>query len=252
LPNEVDATPAIGQDRVIFKTVDGCVLAMDLKTGIHLWSYHHSTPLLVLRPSSAPKIAGDKVIVGFSDGMLVALNLFRGTLLWENNITYPQGITTTDQMIDIAADLVLSNDVIYVVTYQGKLAAVSLQSGRSLWERSFSSYSGLALGYGKLYASDSKGDLWAFRCSTGQLLWHQTQLRYRKVTAPVIFGDSLVIGDGEGYIHWFTQKTGQPLAWYWVSEDNRIISRPAVLYPFVCVQTQEGSLSIITYTTLAI
>ncbi|MEN9450486.1 MAG: outer membrane protein assembly factor BamB [Pseudomonadota bacterium] len=251
LPNQVLAPPAIGQGQIIFKTVDGQVLALELQTGELLWSYEHGSPLLILRPSSVPQIVGNKVVVGFSDGKLAALNLRNGSLLWERNIAFPQGVTAADQLIDIAADPLLSCDVIYVVTYQGQLAAVSLRSGRILWQRNFSSYSGLTVG-NSLYITDTEGGVWAFDRATGELLWQQQLLRHRGLTAPAIFGNSLVIGDREGYIHWLAQSDGHPLARDLVHDNASIIANPVVDYPLVCILTREGGLSAWTHTTLPV
>ncbi len=251
LPNQVLAPPAIGEGQVIFKTVDGQVLSLELQTGELLWAYEHGSPTLILRPSSAPQIVGNKVVVGFSDGNLAALNIRNGSLLWERNIVFPQGVTAADQLIDIAADPILSCDVIYIVTYQGQLAAVSLRSGRILWQRNFSSYSGLTIG-NSLYITDNEGGVWAFNRSTGELLWQQQVLRHRGLTAPVIFGNSLVIGDREGYIHWLAQSDGHLLARDLVHDNASIIANPVVDYPLVCILTREGGLSAWTHTTLPV
>lgn len=251
LPNQVLASPAISQDRVVVKTIDGQILAFDLKTGHVLWSYNHGAPTLVLRPSSAPKIIGNQVFIGFSDGTFTALSLTNGRLLWERSIAFSKGVTQADQLIDIAADPELSNQVIYVATYQGELAAISLQTGHILWQRPFSSYSGLALGR-SLYVTDSDGGLWAFNRSTGQLLWHSRLLQNRGLTAPAIMGDSLVVGDGEGYLHWFAQADGHPLARVLVHDGASIAAAPRVAYPFACVLTKQGGLSAWTQTTLHI
>lgn len=251
LPNQVLAPPTIAQGQVIFKTVDGRVLSLELQTGKLLWAYEHGSPMLILRPSSAPQIVGNKVVVGFSDGNLAALNLRNGSLLWERNIAFPQGVTAADQLIDIAADPILSCGVIYVVTYQGQLAAISLRSGRILWQRNFSSYSGLTVD-NSLYITDTEGGVWAFNRSTGELLWQQQVLRHRGLTAPAIFGNSLVIGDREGYIHWLAQTDGHLLARDLVHDNASIIANPVVNYPLVCILTREGGLSAWTHTTLPV
>lgn len=251
LPNQILAPPAIGQGQIIFKTVDGQVLALELQTGKLLWSYEHGSPMLILRASSAPQIIGNKVIVGFSDGKLAALNLNNGSLLWERSIAFPQGVTAADQLIDIAADPLLSCDVVYVVTYQGQLAAVSLRTGKILWQRSFSNYTGLTVG-SRLYITDTEGGVWAFNRATGELLWQQHLLRHRGLTAPAIFGNSLIIGDREGYIHWLAQSDGHPLARDLVHDNASIIANPVVAYPIVCILTREGGLSAWTHTTLPV
>ena len=251
LPNQVLAPPAIGEEKVIFKTVDGQVLALGLQTGELLWSYEHGSPMLILRPSSAPQIIDNKVIVGFSDGKLAMLNLRNGSLLWERNIAFPQGVTAADQLIDIAADPISSCDVVYVVTYQGQLAAVSLRSGRVLWQRNFSSYSGLAVG-NNLFITDAEGRVSAINRSTGELLWQQQALLHRGLTAPALYGNSLIIGDKEGYIHWLAQSDGHLLARDLVHDNASIIANPVVVYPIICILTREGGLSAWTHTTLPV
>lgn len=251
LPNQVLAPPAIGKDRIILKTVDGQIIALALQTGRLLWTYEHGSPLLLLRPSSAPKIINNKVVIGFSDGQLVALNLKNGNLLWERTIAFPQGITVADQLIDIAADPILSCNVIYVVTYQGQLAAISLRSGQILWRRNFSSYSGLAVS-DRLYITDTEGHVWAFNRATGALFWKQSFLRHRVLTAPAIFGNSLIVGDKEGYIHWLALSDGHPLARDLVHDDASIIVKPVVRYPVAYILTREGGLSAWTHATLPV
>lgn len=251
LPNQVLAPPAIGEEQVIFKTVDGQVLALGLQTGELLWSYEHGSPMLILRPSSAPQIIDNKVVVGFSDGKLAMLNLKNGSLLWERNIAFPQGVTAADQLIDIAADPILSRDVVYVVTYQGQLAAVSLRSGRVLWQRNFSSYSGLAVG-SSLFITDAEGRVFAINRSTGELLWQQQALLHRGLTAPALYGNSIIIGDKEGYIHWLAQSDGHLLARDLVHDNASIIAKPVVVYPIICILTREGGLSAWTHTTLPV
>ncbi len=251
LPNQVLAPPAIGEEKVIFKTADGQVLALGLQTGELLWSYEHGSPMLILRPSSAPQIIDNKVVVGFSDGKLAVLNLRNGSLLWERNIAFPQGVTAADQLIDIAADPILSCDVVYVVTYQGQLAAVSLRSGRVLWQRNFSSYSGLTVG-SSLFITDAEGRVSAINRSTGELLWQQQALLHRGLTTPALYGNSLIIGDKEGYIHWLAQSDGHLLARDLVHDNASIIANPVVVYPIICILTREGGLSAWTHTTLPV
>jgi outer membrane protein assembly factor BamB len=250
LPNQVLASPTISHSRVVVKTIDGKVLAFALKTGQRLWIYDHGAPTLMLRPSSAPQIIDNKVVVGFSDGTLSALRLSNGELVWEYTVALPQGVTQADQLVDIAADPLLGTQVVYVATYQGKLAALSLQSGQPLWQRPFSSYSGLALGK-NLYVTDSEGGLWAFNRLTGRVLWHHILLQNRGLTAPVIMGDALILGDKEGYLHWFSQADGRPLA-YALVYDSTIIATPSVAYPIVCVLTQQGVLSAWTQKMLRV
>lgn len=243
LPNQVLAPPNISKGRVVIKTVDGKVMAFALKTGQLLWTYDHGAPTLVLSASSRPNIVNNTVFIGFSDGTLAALNLNNGRLIWERTIAYPQGVTQADQLVDIAADTKLDGNMIYVATYQGNLSAISLLTGHVKWQRPFSSYSGLTLGE-NLYVTDTEGGLWAFDRATGNVLWHNQSLQNRGLTAPVVMGNSLVIGDKQGYLHWFAQADGKPLARVLVQDKANIFAAPYVADKIVCVLTQQGGLSV--------
>jgi len=76
---------------------------------------------------------------------------------------------------------------------------------------------------------------------TGGTLWTQSSLANRKLTAPIAFGDYLVAGDYEGYLHWFDKNEG-----YLVSRNSLgsggIIADPVVAGDSVYVYTRDGSL----------
>jgi len=94
------------------------------------------------------------------------------------------------------------------VSYHGHLVALSLANGQMLWSRDISSWSGSAAADDAIYVSDEKGDLWAIAASNGATLWKQTALHARRLTAPVVQGDYLVIGDYDGYLHWLAREDG--------------------------------------------
>jgi outer membrane protein assembly factor BamB len=43
----------------------------------------------------------------------------------------------------------------------------------------------------------------------GAPLWRQEALVGRRLSAPVVAGDYVVLGDFEGYLHWLDARTGQ-------------------------------------------
>jgi outer membrane protein assembly factor BamB len=152
------------------------------------------------------------VVSGFANGRLAALKLHDGRLLWESVIAVPKGRTELERLVDIDAQLEISGGVVYVATYQGRIAAVSLDGGRLLWGREFSSYSGIALAGRMLYVSDARGDLWALERNSGGTLWKQDALHGRGLSMPVLQGDAVVVGDYEGYLHWLDREDGHLLA----------------------------------------
>ena len=143
---EVLAPPQSDGRRVIAQTYDGHVVAFNSVDGKRLWAYKASVPRLTLRGTSTPAIVGDLVLVGLANGRLVALDAESGALRWEHRISVPQGSTEIERLVDVEGELLLRDDLVHVVGYQGQLVAIEVRSGRRLWERDASSYVGLAAG----------------------------------------------------------------------------------------------------------
>jgi outer membrane protein assembly factor BamB len=210
--SEVLAPPVRAGDRIIVRTVDGAVVALSADDGSRLWQYRQEEPLLTLRGNSAPVVVGDIVMVGFDNGQLVALNGRNGRQIWDTTITVPRGRTDLERMVDIDARLAVGGRVVFADSYQGKIAAVAADTGRMLWSRDISSYSGLALADGNLYTIDDNGDVWALSAQSGGTLWKQTALHRRELSAPTVQGKYLVVGDLAGYLHWISREDGHLVA----------------------------------------
>ncbi|MFO8024538.1 outer membrane protein assembly factor BamB [Thiohalophilus sp.] len=207
--SEVIARPAVADGTVVARTNDGKLFALEAATGLRRWVYDRSVPSLTLRGNSAPVIANDLVIAGSDNGRLSALVLSNGSVFWETAISYPSGKTELERMVDIDAEPVVVGDVVYAVSYQGRLAAVDISSGRIVWARDMSSYTGMAVDDYRIYLSDSKGQVLALNRRNGATLWRQDKLLRRGVTRPQLDGPYLVVADYDGYLHWLLRESGE-------------------------------------------
>jgi outer membrane protein assembly factor BamB len=84
-------------------------------------------------------------VVGFANGNLAKLTLQDGSMLWQQIITIPEGSFAIQRMVDIDADPVVFNNRVYVATYQGKIAALDLTTGKIYWTHDISSFTGLTV-----------------------------------------------------------------------------------------------------------
>lgn len=212
LSSEILSRPAIANGMLVVKTIDGRVYGLNLNTGTQSWVYDRTVPRLTLRGSSSPVIANDIVFSASDSGKLVALSLNNGKLLWESTIAVAKGRNELERVIDIDLDPVVVDDVIYVAGYQGRIAAVKIDSGQIIWSREFSSYTGLQLDAYRVYITDAKGQVWALNRYNGSTLWRQNKLLRRRLTAPEIYDNYIVVGDYDGYLHWVNREDGKIIA----------------------------------------
>lgn len=245
LSSEVLAPPKANENVVVVRTADGRLTGLSAQSGNVLWNYQRNVPLLSLRGVSTPLIVDDKAIAGFDNGMLVALSLVDGKVIWERAVAVPRGRTEMERLVDIDADPVVIDNVIYVVTYRGKLAAFDVDTGQERWERDMSSRSGIAAVRGEaVYVTDDESYIWAVQDGTGDALWRQTRLLRRVVTGPVIAGDYIVVGDFEGYLHWISREDGRFVARQQINKDpirSQPIEKDGILY----ITSTDGRLTAI-------
>ena len=246
LSSEILAPPAVGAGVVAAHTGDGKLFGLKASDGSQLWIYDRSVPTLTLHGTSSPLILSDLVLDGFASGKLALLALNDGRVLWEAPVATPRGRTELERMVDIDGPPLVIGEVVYVVGYQGRAAALDLRSGRVLWSRPVSSASGL-VGDGKaLYLTDDKDRVLALSRSGGASLWQQDTLQRRSLTAPAIYRDSVVVGDAEGYLHWMARSDGHFQARTRLSDAIRIA--PLVADGRLYAYTRKGRLSCLEAT----
>jgi len=263
LGSEILAAPKRSGDVVVVRSVDGALFGLDANDGRRLWRYAQTVPLLSLRGVGEPQIEGSIVVAGFDNGRVAAVSLQDGHLLWESTIAVARGRTELERLVDIDARLVISDGVVYVAGYQGRIAALTLDAGRLLWAREFSTWTGLAVAARDIYVTDANGDVWALARSNGGTLWKQTALHNRSLSSPAIQGGAIVVADFEGYVHWLAREEGSLLARTRVKnleenfpmatalaestylEDRAVLAMPQVQDDYVYIMDKRGALNAI-------
>jgi outer membrane protein assembly factor BamB len=116
-----------------------------------------------------------------------------------------------------------------------------LNRERFVWVVEASVYSGIAADENFVYTSEADGTVRAFSRFTGREAWTKKYMVNRYPTAPVIMGDSIVIGDLEGYVHWLAKSTGETQQRIKISS-GKISNTPLVLNNSIYVLTDKGDL----------
>lgn len=240
--SSVLAPPRIGGQVVVVRCGDGRVFGLDAGSGNRIWTYDRPVPSLSLHGTSPAAIAGERVIVGFDGGHVVALDLSNGKPIWETRVSIPSGRTDLDRMVDIDAAPVIAGEMVYVASYQGQVAAVSLGSGEIVWTREISSDAGLAIDNRNVYLTEQNGHVWALDRLTGASAWKQDALTARQVSQPAVLDEYLMVADLEGYLHWLRTDDGSFVARTRLGND-RIIAPPRTIDDRVLVYGSTGRLA---------
>ncbi len=207
--SEIRATPVVDNDQVFVRSVDGRLHSLAAADGSQQWVVLRRVPVLSLTGNSEPLVGGELVFAGFDDGKLIAYDRRSGKTRWESTISTPSGRTEVERLVDVDGRFVMRDGIIYAASFQGRLAAVAATNGDLLWSRDFSSFQPIAIDDNAIYLSADNSDLWAIDRRTGSAFWKQDALHARKITAPSIFDDKLVVADLDGYLHWLDKADGK-------------------------------------------
>jgi outer membrane protein assembly factor BamB len=185
--------------------VPGLVVAMRESDGHTVWRFPVAS-------ESSPLVVGGLVIFGSWDHKVYALNVRTGKLVWS---------TTTDG--EINSSPAYADGTVYIGDNSGTLTALHARTGATRWKaRSFSHfrsgreyfYATPTVAYGRVFAPNTDGTVYAFGAGTGNLLWARHVGTY-VYTAPAVWSQKLYVGTYDGRFYALDAATGDTR---WVRE----------------------------------
>lgn len=243
--SEVIASPAVGDGYVVVRSVDDKLTAFDAVTGEKKWVTDQSMPSLTLRGDSAPVIVGGGVISGFSNGKLGVFLLDNGRVAWDKTITAPVGSSEIQKLVDVDIKPLVSGSNVFVAAYNGNLTNIEASNGQIIWQRELSTYQEISLSELLLLVTHENSYVSAVNRSNGVMLWTQKALHRRQLSAPAAIGDSIIVADFEGYIHWLSRKDGTMQSREHIDSDG-ISAVPLVIENKVILLGHSGTLYAVT------
>lgn len=243
---EVLAEPLLAGELVIVRVGDSKLAAYSLADGSRKWVYQRAQASLALRSHTGMAVAGELLLAGFPGGKLVALSLAGGVQRWEATVAQPKGSNEIERLTDVIGEPVLLGEMVCVAAFQGRVACVDRSNGNLRWARDISSSVGLAAEGSYVYVTDAEDSIYALDASTGTTAWKQDKLSLRRVSRPLVVGNTLVVGDGMGYVHVLSRSDGSFLANYRV--DSSGVRAPLLALPNAAfaVQAVDGNVYALT------
>jgi outer membrane protein assembly factor BamB len=243
--SDVSVPPVVGYGVVVVRSGDYRIQAFNAETGDRIWNVQRPGPALALRAPARIALFDGLIITGIPGGKLIAINAVSGDVQWEGVVATPKGSTDLERVNDVVGLPALAPPLLCAVAFQGRIICFDLSAGgRPVWNKSFSSASGLTIDNNQAYSPNQSDAVSAFGLKDGKLNWTQDALRYRQLTSPAILGSAVAVGDYDGYVHFMAADDGRLLARIAVGGGK--IYAPLIATPQgVLVKTGDGSLALI-------
>lgn len=239
---EILATPLIKDDSVVVQTIDNRLIALARFDGSQRWEIEQTMPVLTMRGASSPMLVGSLVIAGFDNGRLAAINIETGDIEWDSMLALSTGRSDLDRLADIDGAIAVVGQDIYAAGYQGRVSSIAAESGQVLWSREISSHVGMAADWNSVYTARDDGEVIALTRINGVETWRNDDLLRRDPSLPVPFHTTVVVGDFEGYLHFFSSIDGKAVARLRQGK-KAISSDPLVVANRLYVQSDDGSVA---------
>ena len=230
--------PLVAGARVFVLTGDRSVSAFDGATGQKLWTQQRSGDPLVLRQAGLLMPVGDQLLVGWG-GRLASLNPTTGSVRWETLVGSTRGTNEVERLVDLVAGASRVGNSVCVRAFQTSVACVDGSNGRMAWSRAAQGHQGLDGDAQTLWGVESDGKVLAWQRASGTPLWTQEALRFRGLSLPLAWGQALVVGDQDGWVHALSPKDGQPLQ-RMATDGSAITGRPVAVGQTLVVVTRTG------------
>ena len=231
--------PLVAGERVFVVTADRAVNAFDAQTGRKLWTYTRpGEQLLALRQSGVLLAVGDTLVVGIS-GRLVGINPLNGTLRWEAPVATARGTNDVERLVDLVGRVSREGDVVCARAFQTAVGCVNAARGTAIWSKAAVGAEGLHGDGQFVFGTESDGKVIAWRRTDGERVWTSERLKYRGLTAPLVIGRSVAVGDAQGFLHLLSRQDGTPLGRV-ATDGSAIAAAPVLVGNTLVVVTHNG------------
>lgn len=199
--------PLVAGARVFVLGADRSVTAFDGASGRRLWNQTRTGEPLVLRQPGVLMAVGDTLVVGLG-ARLVGMNPLNGTSRWELPLASPRGTNDVERLVDLVTGVARQGDSVCLRSFQATVGCVDAARGALLWTKPAAGAQGLSGDAELLLGVEFDDTLVAWRRADGERLWSSNALRYRRLTAPLLLGAGLVVGDEGGRLHFLARADG--------------------------------------------
>ena len=237
--------PLVAGGRIFVLAGDRAISAFDAVTGQRLWHQQRTGEPLILGQAGLLAAVGDTLVVGLG-GRLVGLNPQNGSTRWDVAVANVRGTNEVERLADIVAGSSRQGSAVCVRAFQAAVGCVDGGAGRLLWTRSANGFTGLSGDATVVVGTEADGRLRVWQRTSGEVLWTSENFRFRGLGAPVVWGRSMVFGDGEGFVHLLDLRDGTLLNRL-ATDGSAVTLGPVVVGKNLILVTQRGGLYALAY-----
>ena len=124
---------------------------------------------------------------------------------------------------------------------RGPGCCVNTARGSLVWTKSANGAQGVHGDDQRVFGSESDGVVQAWRRTDGERAWTTDALRYRSLSAPLVVGRSVAVGDFAGIVHLLSRENGALLNRL-TTDGSPIVAAPVLVGNTLVAVTRNGGI----------
>ena len=239
LPARSYTAPFVAGGRVFVLTADRTLIALDAQNGAEIWSRERDGEPLVLQKSGVLLAVGNTLVTGYS-GRIAGVSPDTGSEYWDAVINAPRGINDIERLVDPVGRVSRERSDVCVQAFQSAIGCVDASRGVTRWTQRVNGSVGVHGDTTEIFSVDNTGRVQAWDRYDGKNVWMSDRLRYRDLTAPLLLGRAVVVGDESGTLHLLSRQDGSPLNRFQLNSSGISVA-PVVVGNTLIAVTNNGS-----------
>ncbi|MDC0440758.1 outer membrane protein assembly factor BamB [Gammaproteobacteria bacterium] len=205
---EVLSNAVVSASLILVKNSVGELVALSALSGETKWSFRSQLPALTVRGTGESIIENGIVFSTFDNGRLAAFQLETGFFLWDAPISFLEGSSELENLIDGDSAPVLAKQLIFATNYQGNLTAFDVAQKRPVWNADASSFYSPIVTNNMIMVIQDDGSILSFSLANLSSSWTSEEYLRRQLSSGVAYKNLLLVGDLDGYVHAINPMTG--------------------------------------------
>lgn len=238
LESPVVTAPFVAGERVFVVGVDRVVHAFDVLDGRRLWTLKRPGDALTLSQAGVLAAYKDTLLVG-QGARLLGVDPTRGTVRWDTALTSPRGTNEVERLADLVGPPSRAGSVFCMRAFQNAVGCIDAEQGALKWVQNGGGVEAVGGDENYVFGADGSDRITARKRASGESAWTNETLLNRALSAPVALGTTVVFGDYEGQLHFFSQDAGKPLLRL-PTDGSRVVAPPVVSDNTLLVVTRAG------------
>ncbi len=243
------AAPTVMDGRVYVTTLNNSLVALNADNGSVIWEFSGIDSQTGLIGAASPAIVSDLVIPAFSSGEVYALRTANGSVAWSDNLSGALRLGGLNTLSDIRGLPVVDDNIVYAISFAGKMAAIDLLTGSRVWQKDISGSKTPWVSGNRVFVISTEGQIISLDKDKGTVIWVSQLARFKNKTertgpifwaGPIMGGGRLLAFSSDGRIAEIDPEKGTLIRESKNGQDVRI--SPVIAGETLYILSESGNL----------